>query len=105
MRLSALPVHASTMPTATCRASQECQQVTLSDEIVGFDGACVYHDYGNVASIAKVPTDDLGCSLIYRPKDQIKFKNRLILATESYFPNIFYWMKKKAIKSLVSKKT
>ena len=52
-----------------------------------------------------VPTDDLGNSLVYRPKDQKKFKNRLILATESYFPNIFYWMKKKAIKSLVSRKT
>ena len=52
-----------------------------------------------------VPTDDLGCSLIYRPKDQIKFKNRLILATESYFPNIFYWIKKQAIKSLVKSKT
>ena len=54
--------------------------------------------------LINVPTDDLGSSLVYRPKDQKKFKNRLILATESYFPNIFYWMKKKAIKSLVSKK-
>ena len=52
-----------------------------------------------------LPTDDLGSSLVYRSKDQKKFKNRLMLAAESYFPNIFYWMKKKAIKSLVSKKT
>ena len=52
-----------------------------------------------------ISTDDLGDSLIYRPKDQAKFKNRLILTTESYFPNIFYWIKKKAIKSLVNRKT
>ena len=52
-----------------------------------------------------IPTDDLGSSLIYRPKDQSKFKNKLILATETYVPNIFYWIKKKAIKSLVERKT
>ena len=52
-----------------------------------------------------VPTDDLGSSLIYRPKDQSKFKNRLVLATESYFPGIFYWIKKQAIKSLIKRKT
>ena len=48
-----------------------------------------------------VPTDDLGNSLIYRPKDQSKLKNKLILKIESYFPNIFYWFKNRAIKSLV----
>ncbi len=51
-----------------------------------------------------VPTDDLGSSLMYRPKDQSKFKNRLVLAIESYFPGIFYWIKKQAIKSLIKKK-
>ena len=34
-----------------------------------------------------------------------KFKNKLILATESRFPSIYYWIKKKAIKSLVKRKT
>ena len=48
-----------------------------------------------------VPTDDLGNSLIYRPKDQSKLKNKLILKIESYFPNIFYWLKNRVIKSLV----
>jgi phytanoyl-CoA hydroxylase len=48
-----------------------------------------------------VPTDDLGSSIIYRPKDQSKLKNKLILKIESYFPNIFYWFKNRAIKSLV----
>jgi phytanoyl-CoA hydroxylase len=48
-----------------------------------------------------VPTNDLGNSLIYRPKDQRKFKNRLILAIETNFPTIFYKLKKLAIKSLI----
>ena len=51
-----------------------------------------------------VPTDDLGNSLIYRPKDQSKFKNKLVLVLESRFPGIFYWLKNQAIKSLVRKK-
>ena len=46
-------------------------------------------------------TDDLGNSLIYRPKDQSKFKNRLVFKIETHFPNFFYWIKKKAIKILI----
>jgi phytanoyl-CoA hydroxylase len=46
-------------------------------------------------------TDDLGNSLIYRPKDQSKFKNRLVLKIETHFPSFFYWIKKKAIKILI----
>ena len=46
-------------------------------------------------------TDDLGNSLIYRPKDQSKFKNRLVLKIETHFPSFFYWVKKKAIKILI----
>merc|ERR1719426_582595 len=29
--------------------------MTLNDEIVGFEGACKYRDYGNVMSVAEVP--------------------------------------------------
>ena len=29
--------------------------MTLNDEIVGFEGACKYHDYGRVMSVAEVP--------------------------------------------------
>ena len=50
-----------------------------------------------------VPSDDLGNSLIYRPKDQSKFKNKLTFAIECNFPSIFYWLKNQAIKSLVIK--
>lgn len=48
-----------------------------------------------------LPTDDLENSLIYRPKDQSKFKNRLILKIETHFPAFFYWLKKKAIRNLI----
>ena len=48
-----------------------------------------------------LPTDDLENSLVYRPKDQSKFKNRLILKIESHFPTFFYWLKKKAIRNLI----
>jgi phytanoyl-CoA hydroxylase len=50
-----------------------------------------------------VPTDNLGSSLVYRPKDQMKFKNKLILAIETNFPTIFYWLKRQFIKSLIKK--
>ena len=29
--------------------------MTLNDEIVGFEGACKYHDYRRAMSIAEVP--------------------------------------------------
>ena len=48
-------------------------------------------------------TDDLGNSVIYRPKDQSKLINRLILNFETYFPSFFYWLKRNAIKALIKK--
>ena len=41
------------------------------------------------------PVDDLGDSLIYRRKDQKLIKNRIVFMFESYFPNLFYLLKKK----------
>ena len=38
--------------------------------------------------------DDLGKSLIFRKKDQALLMNRLFLYFESYFPNLFYFLKK-----------
>ena len=46
-------------------------------------------------------TEDLGNSTVYRPKDQSKLMNRLILKIESNFPTLFYWLKKKVIKFLI----
>ena len=48
-------------------------------------------------------TEDLGNSLISRPKDQSKFRNRLVLKLETHFPNFFYWLKRKAIKIIIKK--
>ena len=53
--------------------------------------------------LSDMPTNELEYSLIYRPKDQKKFKNQLVLSMETYFPGIFYWIKKQAIKSLIKK--
>tara|TARA_S200000501_G_scaffold353461_1_gene373269 strand:- start:121 stop:1125 length:1005 start_codon:yes stop_codon:yes gene_type:complete len=49
----------------------------------------------------ELPTDNLINSVIYRPKDQSKFQNRLVLGVETHFPGIFYWLKNKAVKFLV----
>ncbi len=50
--------------------------------------------------LRNLTTDDLGNSLIHRPKDQSKLINKLIFTIESNFPKIFYWLKNHAIKSL-----
>jgi phytanoyl-CoA hydroxylase len=51
--------------------------------------------------IFEVPTDDLNGTKIWRPKDQAKMKNRLIMFVESHFPGPFYALKKAAIRTLV----
>ena len=51
--------------------------------------------------LMNLKTNDLGNSVIYRPKDQAKMKDRLILKFETYFPNFFYWLKNKAIKYVI----
>ena len=90
----------------TIHGSLDSQSKTHSRSSITMHAIPESHKFLQLHSrLINVPTDDLGCSLIYRPKDQIKFKNRLVLATESYFPNIFYWIKKKAIKSLINRKT
>ncbi len=48
-----------------------------------------------------VQTDDLENSLVYRPKDQAKLVNRLVLKIETHFPNLFYWLKRIFVKILV----
>jgi len=51
----------------------------------------------------KASGEDLGNSLIYRPKDQSKFINKLVLLIESTFPKFFYWIKKQAIRLIIEK--
>lgn len=50
------------------------------------------------------PTDDIGECLIYRRKDQKILKNRIIFYLESYFPNLFYLLKKNIVKYLFKQK-
>lgn len=51
--------------------------------------------------IFEVPTDSVNGTKIWRPKDQAKIKNRLIMLVESRFPGPFYALKKFAIKMLI----
>jgi phytanoyl-CoA hydroxylase len=48
-------------------------------------------------------TDKINDTYLFRPKDQAKLKSRILLAIEGNFPKQFYWLKRKAIKFLVSK--
>jgi len=36
-------------------SDEECQVITLNDDIVGYEGACKYADYGITMSVAEVP--------------------------------------------------
>ena len=47
--------------------------------------------------------DEVNDVSVWRPKDQLVLKNRIILFVESRFPTLFYWLKGKAIQALVSK--
>lgn len=51
--------------------------------------------------IFDVPTDNVNGTNIWRPKDQSKFTNRLIMFIESYFPVPFYFIKRFALKVLI----
>ena len=51
--------------------------------------------------VFEVPTDDVNGTKIWRPKDQAKLKNRLIMFIESYMPGPFYLLKRFAIRMLV----
>ena len=50
-------------------------------------------------------TDTVNSTHMYRPKDQAKLKNRLVLQIEGHFPKQFYWLKAAVIKRLVSAKS
>jgi phytanoyl-CoA hydroxylase len=51
--------------------------------------------------VFEVPTDNVNGTSIWRPKDQAKIKNRIIMFVESYFPGPFYAIKRFAIRRLV----
>ena len=51
--------------------------------------------------IFEVPTDEINGTLLWRPKDQARLKNRLIFFFESHFPWTFYTLKSLAIRILI----
>tara|TARA_B100000927_G_C16433234_1_gene456497 strand:- start:238 stop:1224 length:987 start_codon:yes stop_codon:yes gene_type:complete len=51
--------------------------------------------------VFEVPTDNINGTKIWRPKDQAKMKNRLIMFFESHFPGPFYAFKRAVIRMLV----
>ncbi len=54
--------------------------------------------------IMALPSDDMGSVAVFRPKDLARLKNRLILSIEGNFPALFYWLKRQAIRYVVSRK-
>lgn len=54
------------------------------------------------ARVIDVPTDRVNGVEIFRPKDLMRWRNRLILFVESRFPGPFYRLKQYAIRSLVA---
>jgi phytanoyl-CoA hydroxylase len=50
-----------------------------------------------------INTDFVKGIYLYRPKDQYKFKNRVIMFIESYFPRPFYFIKKILVKLYINK--
>ncbi len=47
--------------------------------------------------------DDVNDVSVWRPKDQLVLKNRIILLVESKFPTLFYWLKRQAIQVFMSR--
>jgi len=54
--------------------------------------------------IHDLSTDKVGDVEIFRPKDQAKLKNRLVMGLEGRFPTVFYGLKSMAIRYLMRKK-
>jgi len=64
----------------TIHGSIDSQSKTYSRSSITMHAIPESHKFLQLHSrLINVPTDDLGSSLVYRPKDQKKFKNRLIL--------------------------
>jgi hypothetical protein len=51
-----------------------------------------------------VSTDDINGTRVYRPKDLASLRNRMIFQVETRFPKAFYWVKRTAVKHMISKK-
>jgi hypothetical protein len=54
--------------------------------------------------LSEVETTDINGVAVFRPKDLGKAKNRAVFALESYLPKPFYWLKKRALVSMIRRK-
>jgi len=76
------------------RSSITCHAIPNSDKFLQLQ-----------TRVFDLETDSVNGVEIYRPKDLAKLKNRMIFWVEANFPNQFYWLKKQAIKFVVSQKS
>ena len=79
------------------------ENFTISIENITNNGANISLAWENTQVLIplEVPTDDIQGTKVWRPKDQAKLKNRLIMFVESHFPGPFYALKRFAIRILV----
>jgi phytanoyl-CoA hydroxylase len=54
--------------------------------------------------ILDVPTEKVNEAYLYKPKDLNVLKNNIVFFIESHFPGPFYWLKKKAVVSVMRRK-
>ena len=86
----------------TIHGSLDSQSKSYSRSSITFHAIPESHRFLQFQSrIKNIKTNDLGESLIFRPKDQSKLKNRMIFEIETTFPKIFYFFKKKLINNLI----
>ena len=72
------------------RSSITCHAIPSSDRFLQFQ-----------TRVLDVPYDEYNQVKLWRPKDQARLKNRLILSIESRFPKLFYTIKSTAIRLVV----
>ena len=82
----------------TIHGSLDSQSMTNSRSSITFHAIPETHKFLQFQSrIKNIKTNDLGESLIFRPKDQSKLTNRMIFRAEATFPKAFNFFKKKLI--------
>ena len=85
----------------TIHGSLDSQSKSNSRSSVTFHAIPESHRFLQFQSkIKNIKTNNLGKSLIFRPKDQSKFKYRMIFLIEATFPKTFNFFKKKLISAL-----
>ena len=85
----------------TIHGSLDSQSKSNSRSSVTFHAIPESHRFLQFQSkIKNIKTNNLGKSLIFRPKDQSKLKYRMIFLIEATFPKTFNFFKKKLISAL-----